>query len=281
MFDVKKIIEISIIILKIVIPILFCLLILYSSTIRKMYEKSLGKLENKMRKNRKGYFNYFAIEEKLKKKGAYYLFKEDMNPAFYMIVKILFSLVFLITALTFTRNIILLLITALIGFFIFDLLLNIANNSDNTEMLTDLKEMVDILQIQTNAGIHLSESLISCYRAVSNKRLKYELLKLVNNVLLNNDIVNSIDEFNERFDNEYIDVICVMIKQSQDSGFSIQIMQDISKQLAGLQKTINLKKQEKLDRSIQYIELAIFIGLLAVCIYVMGTELINVAIGSI
>lgn len=281
MIDIKEVIEIGIIILKIVIPILFCLLILYSSVLKRIYQNSLSNIETKMRKNRKGYFNYFAIDEKLKKKGAYYLFKEDINPAFYMIVKILFSLVFLVTTLTFTRNIIILLIAALVGFFVFDLILNIANNTDNAEMLTDLKEMVDILQIQTNAGIHLSESLISCYRAVSNKRLKYELLKLVNNVLLNNDIVNSIDEFNERFENEYIDVICVMIKQSQDSGFSIQIMQDISKQLAGLQKTINLKKQEKLDRSIQYLELAIFIGLLAVCIYVMGTELINVAISSI
>ena len=99
------------------------------------------------------------------------------------------------------------------------------------------------------------------------------LKELVNNIMLTNDIETSIRSFNTRFDNEYIDMICVMILQAQESGYSVQIMKDMSTQLSDLQKAINIKRQESLDRKVQLLELLVFVGLLGTCIYGMALEL--------
>ena len=269
--------NIFIMILKILIPLLVCMLILINKNLKEKtlnaYNKTLINIQHRLKQRKTGQFSYREIDRKLKSKGAYYVLQEHINPAIYMVIKVLTTLLFVFMSLSFSNNVILIIALGTLGFFLFDILLAFSNNNDNEEMLSDIKDVVDILKIQTNAGIHLSESLITCYRTVKNKRLKYELIELVNNIMLTNDIETSIRSFNTRFDNEYIDMICVMILQAQESGYSVQIMKDMSTQLSDLQKAINIKRQESLDRKVQLLELLVFVGLLGTCIYGMALEL--------
>lgn len=264
-------------ILKILIPLLVCILIMKNKNLKEKtistYNKTLINIQHRLKKRRTGQFSYAEIDRKLKRKGAYYVLQEHINPAIYIVIKVMTALLFVFLSLSFSNNIILAILFAILGFFLFDILLSFSNNNDNDEMLSDIKDVVDILKIQTNAGIHLSESLITCYRTVKNKRLKYELIELVNQIMLTNDIETSIRRFNNRFENEYIDMICVMILQAQESGYSVQIMKDMSTQLSDLQKAINIKRQESLDRKVQILELLVFVGLLGTCIYGMALEL--------
>lgn len=264
-------------ILKVLIPLLVCILIMKNKNLKEKtistYNKTLINIQHRLKKRRTGQFSYTEIDRKLKRKGAYYVLQEHINPAIYIVIKVMTTLLFIFVSLSFSNNIILAILFAILGFFLFDILLSFSNNNDNDEMLSDIKDVVDILKIQTNAGIHLSESLITCYRTVKNKRLKYELIELVNQIMLTNDIETSIRRFNNRFENEYIDMICVMILQAQESGYSVQIMKDMSTQLSDLQKAINIKRQESLDRKVQILELLVFVGLLGTCIYGMALEL--------
>jgi hypothetical protein len=45
-----------------------------------------------------------------------------------------------------------------------------------------------------------------------------------------------------------------------------------------LQRAINMKEKEALDRKVQVIELMLFIGLLAVTVYSLGVEVISSAL---
>lgn len=273
-------INIFITLIEILIPILVFILLIKNKNMqekaRNLYDKTLDNLTIKLRNRTYGNFSYSEINRKLKGKGAYYIFREYMNPAIYIIIKILSTLLLILVGISISKNIIVATLFGILGFFLFDIILNISNTNDNNNMLTDIKNIVDVLKIQTNAGVHISQSIDTCYRITTDKRLKYELLELRNNILVTNDIITSINEFKERFSNEYIDTICIMLLQSQESGFSLQIMKDVSAQLADLQKVINIKKQESLDRKIQFIELLLFIGLLGICIYAMALELIQV-----
>lgn len=272
-------IKIFITVLEIIIPLLVCFLIIKNENIKEKTKKicinTVEGLKANMLKRNSGYFSYIKIDEDLRKKGAYYIFQEKISPALFIIAKFLIALLLFMATLSLSKILLISVIIGVLSFFLPDLLLNISNNNDNDAMLTDIKNMVDILKLQTNAGIHISQALITCYRTVENQRLKYELLEVINKILISNDILDAIDDFNERFDNEYIDMICIMIRQSHENGYSVQIMKDMSTQLSNLQKAINIKKQESLDRKIQALEVMIFIGLVSTCLYILVIEMFN------
>ena len=46
-------------------------------------------------------------------------------------------------------------------------------------------------------------------------------------IVIKNDIESAVIEFNKCFENSYIDTLCVTIKQSLESGKSVQILEDL------------------------------------------------------
>lgn len=227
-----------------------------------------------LKKSKLNYFQYDSIETFLNTKGAVYMFGSIANPVIYMLIKTLAFLLLFMTGVS-VGGFILAFLLGITGFFLPDILLTVSNSADNDAMLGDIKCIYDTLRIQTKAGVFLSASLSECYLAVRNRRLKSALLELTNDISTRRDIDDALERFNEKFDCGQIDIFCIVIRQSMESGRSVKVLEDLSLQMNDLQHAINMKEKEALDRKVQVIELLIFIGLLAVTVYSLGVEVMS------
>ena len=227
-----------------------------------------------LKKSKLNYLKYDSIQKFLNTKGATYMFGEAANPVNYMLIKILVLLLLFLVGIS-LEGIIVAALLGITGFFLPDILLTVSNSSDNDAMLEDIKCVYDTLRIQTKAGVFLTASLSECYLAVRNRRLKSALLELTNDISTRREIDDALERFNEKFDCGQIDIFCIVIRQSMESGRSVKVLEDLSLQMNDLQRAINMKEKEALDRKVQIIELLIFMGLLAVTVYSLGVEVIS------
>lgn len=280
--DVSKlmIIKIAIMAFKIIVPIIAIIFVVsmnwrdYFASIARETETNIS---NKLKKS-KGYFNYTKIAEDLKKHGIEYMFGDAANPFVYLMVKLFFAILVLAVGIslgTGVSAILLGIVLGIVGFFAPDIVVRVINDVDNDEMMSDIKAIFDTLKIQTKSGVYLSYSLCECYMIVENPRLKRALLDMTSDIIAKNQIEPAVNEFNSKFENPYIDTLCVTIIQSMESGKSAQILEDLSTQISDMQRAVNIKEKEALDRKVQLFEILIFTGLVGMLIYVMGLSVFN------
>lgn len=162
---------------------------------------------------------------------------------------------------------------AVLGFELPCILMKISNNSDNEDMMADIECIYDIMRIQARAGVYIRDSLMDCYVSTVNKRLKAALLELCNQTSTNKTIDEAIMDFNSKFNNRHIDVLCIVLSQAQSSGKTVQILSDMNEQINQLRHSRAKSDEGKLERKIEVIELLIFIGILAIGIMAMGNEI--------
>lgn len=230
-------------------------------------------LKQRLQLSKKGYFNYERLDNYLRRKGIYRMFPEA-NPMLFIGVKVLVALLFFVIGIA-ALNVYLGLALAIPGFFFADLIVNIMNNSDNDDMMDDIKSIFDTLKIQTKAGVFLTYSLCECYLIVENSRLKAALLDMTNMIISKNQILTALHRFNEEFDNPYIDTLCITIEQSLESGKSAQILDDLSKQIADMQRAINIRESEKLDSKIQILQVLIFVCIICIAVYALAMIMVE------
>ena len=264
--------------------IITCLIpVLLVSLLMKMnWKESVSKVNDAgndfagriLKKSKLNYLKYDSIQKFLNTKGATYMFGEAANPVNYMLIKILALLLLFMAGMS-LAGILVAVLLAFTGFFLPDILLTVSNSSDNDAMLEDIKCVYDTLRIQTKAGVFLTASLSECYLAVRNRRLKNALLELTNDISTRRELDDALERFNEKFDCGQIDIFCIVIRQSMESGRSVKVLEDLSLQMNDLQHAINMKEKESLDRKVQIIELLIFVGLLAVTVYSLGVEVMS------
>ena len=267
-------------ILLIILPILLVIIVMnidWKENLSKAGESGADFVGRILKKSKLNYFNFHSIQKFLKTRGAVYMFGEMATPVTFLLVKLLAFLLLFMVGISFD-SIPAGLILGVLGFFMPDILLNVSNSMDNDTMLSDIKCIYDTLRIQTKAGVFLSASLCECYLAVKNRRLKSALLELTNDISTRRKIDDALERFNEKFDFGQIDIFCIVIRQSMESGRSVKVLEDLSLQMNDLQRAINMKEKEALDRKVQVIELMLFIGLLAVTVYSLGVEVISSAL---
>ena len=267
-------------ILLIILPVLLVIIVMnidWKENLSKAGESGADFVGRILKKSKLNYFNFHSIQKFLKTRGAVYMFGEMATPVTFLLAKLLAFLLLFMVGISF-NNIPAGLILGVLGFFMPDILLNISNSMDNDTMLSDIKCIYDTLRIQTKAGVFLSASLCECYLAVKNRRLKSALLELTNDISTRREIDDALERFNEKFDFGQIDIFCIVIRQSMESGRSVKVLEDLSLQMNDLQRAINMKEKEALDRKVQVIELMLFVGLLAVTVYSLGVEVISSAL---
>ena len=260
-----------------VIPLLMVVLLMklnWKESVSKVSDAGNDFAGRILKKSKLNYLKYDSIQKFLSTKGATYMFGEAANPVNYMLIKILMLLLLFMVGMS-LEGILVGALLGLTGFFLPDMLLTVSNSSDNDAMLEDIKCVYDTLRIQTKAGVFLTASLSECYLAVRNRRLKSALLELTNDISTRREIDDALERFNEKFDCGQIDIFCIVIRQSMESGRSVKVLEDLSLQMNDLQRAINMKEKEALDRKVQIIELLIFMGLLAVTVYSLGVEVIS------
>lgn len=238
-----------------------------------MADRTADLIEDRLKQAEGGYFSYRRLDGYLHAMGIYEAFGEEaVNPVSFLILKCAVTLI-LFTVGYSLYGWILALPVGILGFFLLDLLIQWSNDSDNEEMMPDLKRVFDTLRIQTAGSVHLSNALLECYLVVSFPRLKKELQRLSVYILATNDMDGAIMRLNREFHNRYINSLCTTLIQALENGNSIQLLEDLSNQIADMQAAMNLREQERINRKVQRYELLLFAGILVFCIYTLAVNM--------
>lgn len=211
------------------------------------------------------WFKYDEKAEYLRKLGANYMFGREFNVNQYFIVKFVAAFLFGVLALSF--NPLTVPIGIVVGYYLLDFLLKQSNKSDNDAMMNDIKKIYDTLRIQTKAGVFLTAALSECYLVVREQRLKDGLQELTGYINAKGDIDEGLEAFMSRFSSPMIDNFCVVIKQSTESGKTVEVLSDLADQISDLDESINIKLESKVQFKQNLIQFGVFGTAVAIIAY--------------
>ena len=145
-------------------------------------------------------------------------------------------------------------------------------------MLPELRLVYHAMEIQIRAGVYVTDALAECYNCVQERRLRQAFLELAGDIVVKADIYDSLERFQGRFDNRYIDALCITILQALESGQAVELLNDLSEQIKDMELTVLERKKGALDRSITFYHLGILAAVLGVVLYTCITQMFTAAI---
>ncbi len=156
---------------------------------------------------------------------------------------------------------------AFLAAFLPGILLERMNRRDNEAMLTELNLVYNALSIQIRAGVYVTDALAEVYGSVKQVRLRDGLETLAGDIVMKADLDQALEQFQGKFNNQYIDSLCITILQAMESGQAVELLGDIADQIKDMELTMQSRRKERLDRSITFYQLGIFAAIIAVVLY--------------
>lgn len=246
---------------------------------RRKVRNALYKLENNtyetLEKSHifKKYINSIALM--LSKNGANYMFKKRINPYVYIGGCMASGIVSGIVISNFFGNIIGL-IAGIVIAFLPRLLLIQSNKNDNEKMLRDITTVYDSLVVQTSAGMFLSKAIQEASSGVKFKRLKAAFMEMNLNVELQRmNLDEALDDFQSKFNNQHLDMLVLVLKQSLKSGQASQYLRDLQDQMNDVQHAIENIEQERTDFKLQIVEFLIYVSIMIFVLAMLAYEFVS------
>lgn len=153
------------------------------------------------------------------------------------------------------------------------------NHQDNQRLLPELKLVYHAMEIQIKAGVYVTDALAEMYGNVQEKRLRTALLELAGDIVMRADIYDAINSFQAKFDNRYVDSLCIIVLQALESGQAVELLGDLGEQIKDMEEVVLNRKKGKLDRSITFYQLAMLAVVLAIALYACVTHMLREAAG--
>lgn len=169
-------------------------------------------------------------------------------------------------------------IAALAGIFLPGILLEYLNKRDNEQMLAELDLVYSALAIQIRAGVYVSDALMECYSSVSHPRLYTALRDLCGDLVMNAELGKALESLQKKFNNKYIDTLCITIMQACESGQAVELLGDIAEQIKDMEVMIQQKKKSSLDRSTTFYQLGIFVISLGLTLYLCISNMFSASL---
>jgi len=151
------------------------------------------------------------------------------------------------------------------------------NNRDNERLLPELKLVYHALELQIRAGVYVMDALAECYGSVQEKRLRNALLELAGDIVMKADIYDALNKFQGKFDNRYVDSLCITLLQAMESGQAVELLKDIGEQIKDMEETVLERKKSALERSITFYQLGILVVILGIALYACVTYMFGAA----
>ena len=244
---------------------------------RSLEGKGFEKALERMAKDGRGKAWYEKTKQWLERNGAGYHFGAKIGPMKFLLLRLLPALAgFGVLIRWSPANGVL---GAMILYFLPVILVLYLNRRDNARMLPDLKHVYHSLEIQTRAGVYVSDALAELYGSVREKRLKQALLDLAGDLVMRSDLGEALERFQRKFDNGYVDSLCMILLQATESGQSVDLLSDLSEQIKDMEAAALSQRKEALDRSITFYQLGILVAIMGVVLYACVTQMFAAANG--
>lgn len=269
--------EILISIMPFIISVLiFWLIVLLAQTyqpnrIIRTYERV-----NKQLKEKKNvFFDYEKVKVFLTANGAKFYLGKWVEPIKYYAIRLVLAAVFFGIGLQF--HWLLAVIFAFIGYHLLQFIIIYRNRKYNERMLPQIQTIYSALQIQIKAGVFVSDALAECYSRLEPGRLRTALEEVAGELFVKSSFESAITNLNRKFNNGFIDSLCIILLQAKETGKSAELLNDISYQLNDMNKTLLMKKRAALERTITFCLLGIVVAFMTVIMYVLVVDLFAIA----
>lgn len=231
-----------------------------------------GLLRKKEQKS--GWYN--RTQEWLIKNGGAFHYGGWIDPMSYLAIRVVLALsgLAVVGAISWKGG----LVTAVTLFFLPGGLLMYLNGRDNERLLPELKLVYHALEIQIRAGVYMTDALAECYGSVQEPRLREALLALAGDIVMKADIYQALDRFQRKFDNRYVDSLCITLLQALESGQALELLGDIGEQIKDMEASVLERKKNALDRSITFYQLGVLVVVLGIALYACVTYMFGAAI---
>lgn len=153
------------------------------------------------------------------------------------------------------------------GIFLPAVILWMSNERDNEIILKDLKWLYETITVQLQSGLHIQQALQESEGLMKNKRLRQALHKLTEQLISGGDMTAALMKFEHSFSNRYISSFSLILRQMQDSGYAVKLLEDIRLQIEEMEHVQLNRKKESLEIQLQLFQMLLFIGILVLVIY--------------
>lgn len=153
---------------------------------------------------------------------------------------------------------------ALIGFYFIDIIYYLSNVDDRNKIKLDLADIVDLIALQTTAGVPFASALTKAYEVCRLKRFKKSLIKLSARINLTKDVSKSLDKFNDEYDIPEIDTFTSIMKSSVENGVSEEALDDFSSSLKSTNAIYQDRQTKKIDGWILLVSIMIMTGIFGI-----------------
>lgn len=219
---------------------------------------------------------YQRTRDWLMKNGAVYHYGKWLQPASYLTLRIVLALMGFIGLYRIVPG------YGIVGGVVFFMLpawlVVYMNQQDNLKLIPEMKLVYHALEIQIRAGVYVTDALAECYGSVQEPRLKQALLDLAGDIVMKADIFDALGRFQSKFDNRYVDSLCITVLQALESGQAVELLGDIAEQIKDMESTVMERKKASLDRSITFYQLGVLAAVLAVVLYACVSHMYSVAV---
>lgn len=212
----------------------------------------------------------------LKKNGAAFHYGRWINPTGYLTLCIVLALLGFLVLCGISPG-----YGVLAAVFLFCMpgwMLTYLNQRDNLRLLPEIKLVYHAIEIQIRAGVYVTDALAECYGSVQEQRIRQALLDLAGDIVMKSDIYDALEHFQQKFDNRYIDALCITILQALESGQAVELLGDIAEQIRDMETVVMTRKKGALDRSITFYQLGVLAAVLGVVLYACITHMYAAAI---
>ncbi|MCH5341571.1 MAG: hypothetical protein J1E01_08885 [Acetatifactor sp.] len=220
---------------------------------------------------------YRNTQQWLDKNGAAFHYGSWVEPGRYLALRTVLALLGL--AAVGSMNLEGGVVAAVLLFFLPGWLLLYLNGRDNERLLPELKLVYHALEIQIRAGVYVTDALAECYGSVRERRLREALLALAGDIVMKADIFDALERFQGKFDNRYVDALCITVLQALESGQALELLGDIGEQVKDMEGAVLERRKGALDRSITFYQLGILAVVLGVALYACVMYMFGAAAG--
>ena len=220
---------------------------------------------------------YMRTSRWLEKNGGAFHYGSWLDSGRYLALRIALSLLgmLLVSSVDWAAGI----AAALLLFFLPGMLLVYLNGRDNERLLPELKLVYHALEIQIRAGVYVTDALAECYGSVRERRLREALLALAGDIVMKADVFDALERFQGKFDNRYVDALCITLLQALESGQALELLGDIGEQIKDMEHAVLERKKAALDRNITFYQLGILVVVLGIALYACVTYMFGAASG--
>lgn len=238
----------------------------------KQYEQLSGLIKEKQQSSTW----YQKTQRKLLINGAAFHFGNWITPGSYLLLRLLLAVLGMVVLgkLSMGYGV----LSAICLFWLPEWLVIHLNKQDNQKMLSEIKLVYHALEIQIKAGVYVTDALAECYGSVRERRLGQALLDLAGSIVMKADIYEALDLFAQKFDNRYIDSLCITILQACESGQAVEALNDIGEQLKDMETALLNSKKNSIDRSVTFYQLGLLMAVLGIVIYACVSYLFTSAV---